>query len=61
VDQDIKIISGMAGGADTLAIQYADERKYMKILFSVNWKQYHRKSWFLRKDDILSVATHLVV
>ena len=51
----------MAGGADTLAIQYADERKYMKILFSVNWKQYHRKSWFLRKDDILSAVIHLVV
>ncbi len=32
--RDIKIISGMAKGADTLAIRYADERKLTKILFN---------------------------
>lgn len=41
-DGDIKIISGMADGADSLAIRYADERKLTKILFPANWKKHHR-------------------
>ena len=38
----IKIISGMAKGADSLAIRYADEHKLTKILFPANWKAYPR-------------------
>lgn len=60
-DGDIKIISGMADGADSLAIRYADERKLTKILFPANWNKYHRVAGFLRNEDMLSVATHLVV
>ena len=60
-DGDIKIISGMADGADSLAIRYADERKLTKILFPANWKKYHRIAGFLRNEDMLSIATHLVV
>lgn len=59
--KDIKIVSGMADGADSLAIRYADERKLTKILFPANWKSYHRIAGFLRNEDMLSVATHLVV
>ena len=58
--KEIKIISGMADGADTLAIRYADERKLTKILFPANWKRYSRVAGFLRNEDMLSVATHLV-
>ena len=57
---EVKIISGMADGADTLAIRYADERKLTKILFPANWKRYSRVAGFLRNEDMLSVATHLV-
>ena len=32
----IKVISGMAKGADTLGIRYADEHKLTKILFPAN-------------------------
>lgn len=60
-DRDIKVVSGMADGADSLAIRYADERKLTKILFPANWKSYHRIAGFLRNEDMLSVATHLVV
>lgn len=60
-DRDIKIVSGMADGADTLAIRYADERELTKILFPANWKSFHRIAGFLRNEDMLSVATHLVV
>ena len=38
----IKVISGMAKGADTLGIRYADEHKLTKILFPANWKVYPR-------------------
>ena len=60
-DRDIKVVSDMADGADSLAIRYADERKLTKILFPANWKSYHRIAGFLRNEDMLSVATHLVV
>ena len=56
----IKVISGMAKGADTLGIRYADEHKLTKILFPANWKEYPRIAGFLRNNDMLSVATHLI-
>ena len=61
VGSDVKIISGMADGADSLAIRYADERKLTKILFPANWKRFSCVAGFLRNEDMLSVATHLVV
>lgn len=60
-NRDIKIVSGMADGADTLAIRYADEHQLTKILFPANWKSFKRIAGFLRNEDMLSVATHLVV
>lgn len=56
----IKIISGMAKGADTLAIRYADENEMTKILFPANWKYHRRMAGFLRNEDMLRIATHLV-
>ena len=50
----------MAKGADTLGIQYADENKLSKILFPANWKEYPRIAGFLRNNDMLSIATHLI-
>ena len=57
---EVKIISGMADGADTLAIRYADEHKLTKVLFPANWKRYSCIAGFLRNEDMLSLATHLV-
>ena len=59
-DPDIKIISGMADGADTLAIRFADEFELTKILFPANWKLHHRMAGFLRNEDMMEIATHLV-
>lgn len=56
----IKIISGMAEGADTLAIRYADEHEMTKILFPANWKSSPRMAGILRNEDMLTIATHLV-
>lgn len=50
----------MAEGADTLALRYADERKMTKILFPANWKYHHRIAGFLRNEDMLPIATHLI-
>lgn len=56
----ITIISGMAKGADTLAIQYADEHQMTKILFPTNWKKYPIIAGFLRNEDMLKIATHVI-
>ena len=50
----------MALGADALAIDYASNHNLTKILFPANWKRYPRIAGFLRNEDMLSVATHLV-
>ena len=60
VGNEIKIILGVALGTDALAIDYADKHKLTKILFPANWKRYPRIAGFLRNEDMLSVATHLV-
>jgi hypothetical protein len=59
-NKTIKVISGMAKGADFLAIRYADEKKLTKILFPANWKEYPRIAGFLRNEDMLSIATYLI-
>lgn len=59
-EHQITIISGMARGADTLAIRYADERNLTKVLFPANWKKYPRIAGFLRNEDMLGIATHLI-
>jgi hypothetical protein len=61
VGKEIKIISGVALGTDALAIDYADKHKLTKILFPANWKRFSRVAGFLRNEDMLSVATHLIV
>lgn len=60
VGKEVKIISGMALGTDALAIDYANKHKLTKILFPANWKRYPLVAGFLRNEDMLSVATHLV-
>jgi hypothetical protein len=50
----------MAKGADTLAIQYADEHQMTKILFPANWKKYPIIAGFLRNEDMLRIATHVI-
>lgn len=56
----IEIISGMADGADTLGIRYAEEHKLTMVLYPANWKRYPRMADILRNVDMLAAATHLV-
>lgn len=57
---DFCIVSGMADGADTLAVRYADENQISKILCPANWKRNKRKAGFRRNETMCSIATHLV-
>ena len=56
----IEIISGMAKGADTLGIRYAEEHKLTMVLSPANWKKYPRMAGILRNMNMLVTATHLV-
>ena len=56
----IEIISGMAKGADTLGIRYAEEHKLTMVLYPANWKKYPRMAGILRNMNMLVTATHLV-
>ena len=57
-DNDIKIISGMADGADTLAIRYADEHKLTKILFPANC---FRNFIFMASSMLLSLNILIII
>ena len=56
----VKIISGMADGADTLAIRYADENRLPKIMMPACWYYDRRRAGFLRNEDMLAIADALV-
>lgn len=58
--QPIEIISGMADGADTLGIKYAEEHKLTMVLYPANWKKYPRMAGILGNMNMLVTATHLV-
>ena len=45
----VKIISGMADGADTLAIRYADENRLPKIMMPACWYYDRRRASFAMK------------
>lgn len=55
----VKIISGMADGADTLAIKYADENHLPKIMMPACWYYDRHRAGFLRNEDMLSIADAL--
>lgn len=56
----IVTISGMADGADTLAIRYADENRLPKIMMPACWYYDRRRAGFLRNEDMLAIADALV-
>lgn len=47
-DKIIHIVSGGAEGADRLAEQYADERRYVKHIFPADWKNFGKAAGFRR-------------
>lgn len=57
---DIEIVSGCARGADSLAIQYANERGYPVKKFPANWDLYGKSAGYRRNAEMAEYADALV-
>jgi hypothetical protein len=60
VNRKVTIVSGMAQGADMLAIRYANERGLAVIQMPADWKKHGRKAGMLRNQEMLNVANGVV-
>lgn len=49
----VKIVSGGAKGADSLAEKYAKENNIETMIFYPNWAKYGKKAGFLRNETIV--------
>lgn len=52
-DSPIKIISGGAKGADSLAEKFAEARNIKTKVYKANWEKYGKKAGFLRNKKII--------
>lgn len=50
---NVKIISGGARGADTLAEKFADEFSFEKVIFKPDWNLYGKRAGFVRNAKIV--------
>jgi len=55
-----QIISGGAGGADTLAEKFSDKYKIPKLIFKPDWKLYGKKAGLIRNDLIIGNADEVI-
>jgi hypothetical protein len=53
---DVLIISGMADGADSLAVKYAEENKLRVSEFPAKWQKHGRASGFRRNVEMARFA-----
>ncbi|MAH42110.1 hypothetical protein CL614_00020 [archaeon] len=51
-DNVTEIVSGGAGGADSLAKKYAEENRIKYVEFKPNWNRYGKRAGFIRNKDI---------
>jgi len=57
---DIVIISGMARGADTLAVRYAKEHNYALVKCPADWDTHGRSAGFIRNKQMVTLADAVV-
>jgi len=57
---DTAIVSGTAKGADTLAERWAVEHRIEVVRFPAQWELYGKRAGYIRNDQMLEVATHVV-
>lgn len=55
------IVSGMAKGADTLALRYAREHGHAVIEMPADWAAHGKVAGYRRNDEMAQIATHVVV
>jgi hypothetical protein len=51
-NKEIEIVSGMARGADTLGVQYANERGYEIKKFPAQWDKYGKSEGYRRNEEM---------
>lgn len=62
IPQDIElIISGGAGGVDTLAENYADKHKISKLILRPNYSRYKRSAPLKRNEEMVDIADSILV
>lgn len=54
------LISGCAKGADSLTLQWAQEKKIKVNTFPAKWDKYGRGAGFIRNLKMLNEATHVI-
>jgi rubrerythrin len=59
-NHNIYIVSGMAKGADTLGIMYAESRGYSYIPFPADWDRYGKGAGHIRNQEMSDVSDALV-
>ncbi|TFH22031.1 DUF2493 domain-containing protein [Candidatus Bathyarchaeota archaeon] len=59
--EDLTIISGMARGADSLAVRYANERGIKVIRMPANWDLYAKRAGYIRNAEMAKIADMLIV
>lgn len=57
---NIEIISGTAGGADTLGERYAQEKGYEVKKFPAKWDEFGKKAGYLRNQEMGEYADGLI-
>lgn len=57
---DIQIISGCAGGADTLGIKYAEDNDYDLIKMPADWNKHGKSAGPIRNSEMADVGDCLI-
>lgn len=57
---DIQIISGGATGADTVAIQYAEENNFPAIIIKPEWDKYGKQAGMIRNKKLVALADVMI-
>ena len=55
------IISGGAGGVDTLAEQYADTHRLSKYIIRPQYNRYHRAAPLKRNEQMVNMADEILI
>ena len=59
-DRDVSIVSGMARGADALAVRFAKEHNVMLYEFPADWTGYGKRAGFVRNEQMAQFADGLL-
>ena len=56
----VKFLVGTEEGAEQMASQYADLHAITKVVFPANWRLHPHMGSYLRNEDMMVHATHLI-